>query len=58
MAGLGTIYVGLGMIFPDEPNLLDYSLRFLRYSLVGFWAIWLAPFIFVKLGLAQPRRAV
>ena len=58
MAGLGIIYAGLGMVFPDSPNLLSFSLRFLRYSLVGLWAIWLAPLVFVKLGLAQPRRAV
>jgi membrane-associated phospholipid phosphatase len=58
IAGLGVIYLGLGLLFPDTPDFLSYVLRFIRYSLVGFWAIWLAPLIFVKLGLAQPRTAV
>ena len=57
-AGLGVIYLGLGLLFPDTQDLLSFVLRFVRYSLVGFWAIWLAPLIFVKIGLAQPRRAV
>lgn len=58
MVGLLAIYLGLGALFPRTPDLLGYGLRFLRYTLVGIWAIWLAPLLFIKLRLAQPRKAV
>lgn len=58
IAGLGIIYFGLKLIFPDTPDFIGYVFRFVRYSMVGFWVTWLAPLIFVKLGLAQPRTAV
>jgi len=56
--GLLVLYAGLGALFPDTPDLLGYSLRFLRYTLIGLWTAWLAPLVFIKLGLAQPRKAV
>ncbi len=56
--GLLALYAGLGALFPDTPDLLGYSLRFLRYTLIGLWTAWLAPLVFIKLGLAQPRKAV
>lgn len=58
IVGVGVIYLGLGLLFPKTPDFLSYVLRFIRYSMVGFWVTWLAPLIFVKLGLAQPRTAV
>jgi len=56
--GLLALYAGLGALFPDTPDLGGYSLRFLRYTLIGLWTAWLAPLVFIKLGLAQPRKAV
>jgi hypothetical protein len=58
LTGLLALYFGLGAIFPRTPDLLGYSLRFVRYALIGFWAIWLAPYLFVKTGLARARGAV
>jgi membrane-associated phospholipid phosphatase len=50
--GVAILWYGLGAIFPRNPDLLSYSLRYLRYSLIGFWISFLSPFIFVKLKLA------
>jgi hypothetical protein len=40
-------------VFPDGENLLAYSLRYLRYALIGFWIAGLAPLVFFKLKLAK-----
>jgi membrane-associated phospholipid phosphatase len=50
--GLILLYFGLRAIFPTDPHLLGAIFRFLRYSLVGFWVAFLAPYVFVKLRLA------
>lgn len=42
------LYFGLKMVFPEGD-----VFRFLRYGLVGLWAGWLAPWMFVRLGLAN-----
>ncbi len=52
-AVLLALWAGLGAVFPRQPDLLSYALRYLRYALVGFWAAGLAPEAFVRLGLAQ-----
>jgi len=56
--GLFILYFGLGSFFPRSPDFVGYSLRFIRYALIGFWAIWVAPWLFVRLKLARPRDAV
>lgn len=53
LAGLMILWAGLGAVFPDGENLLAYSLRYLRYALIGFWIAGLAPLIFFKLKLAN-----
>jgi len=52
------IWMGLGAIFPDGENWLSYGLRFIRYTLVGLWGIWLAPLVFFRLGLAKPKSGI
>lgn len=47
------IWQGLGAIFPREPLWLALPLRVLRYALVTLWAAYLAPLLFVRLGLAE-----
>ena len=54
IAGVAALWFGLGVIFPRGEFLLAYALRYLRYGLVGFWITFIAPFIFVKLKLAEP----
>ena len=54
--GVLVIYFGLdvlfGMIAGDE-SVLGLALRFIRYGLVNFWVIFLAPWLFLKVRLAQ-----
>ena len=43
LIGVILLYAGLGAIFPDDMSLKAYSLRFFRYSLIGFWIAYGAP---------------
>ena len=56
MVGLLTIQFGLGFLFPKEPEWLHQILRFIRYFSIALWVMWLAPLIFIRLGLA--KRAI
>jgi membrane-associated phospholipid phosphatase len=50
---VGALYFG-GALLPElHPWGLDIVLRVLRYALVGLTAVWLAPWLFVKLRLAD-----
>src|SRR3990170_4442077 len=51
IAVLAGLWLGLRALFDGrEPAII---LRLVRYSLVGFWGVIGAPWMFVKLGLAQ-----
>ena len=52
--GVAVIWMGLRLILPRGEDLLSQTLRYLRYALAGFWIIYLAPLVFLKLRLAQP----
>lgn len=53
IALVGAIYVG-GVLLPElHPWGLDIVVRVLRYGLLGLASVWLAPWIFVKLRLAD-----
>jgi membrane-associated phospholipid phosphatase len=60
MVGLFALYIGLDVLFalfaPDD-SLAGYILRYIRYASVSFWAIYLAPWIFIKIGLAQGQSS-
>jgi membrane-associated phospholipid phosphatase len=47
------IWAGLGQLFPDDPLWLALPLRLLRYTLLTLWVTYYAPWLFVKLNLAQ-----
>lgn len=49
--GVVIIYLGLKMVFPEEPLLLGYALRFVRYSLLSLWVSYFAPLLFKKMKL-------
>jgi membrane-associated phospholipid phosphatase len=51
--GLATLYFGLGRIFPRGANFASYSLRFVRYTLVGLWISWIGPLVFEGLGMLK-----
>ena len=53
LIGVILLYAGLGAIFPDEISLQSYSLRFLRYSLIGFWIAYGAPKLFSLVKLTE-----
>ncbi len=55
--GVLVLWMGLGEIFPRDPDFISYALRYLRYSLVGFWISGLAPALFIKFGLAKENRS-
>ena len=53
IVGVVVIYLGLKMVFPEEPILLGYVLRFLRYTLLSLWVTYFAPMVFKKLKLDE-----
>jgi len=55
VAGVLAIYLGLKAIFPEGEYFLAYILRYARYALIGLWMAGIAPFLFVKTGLADAR---
>jgi hypothetical protein len=44
---------GLGEVLPREPALVGLVSTCLRYSLVALGVVWLAPWLFIKTGLAE-----
>ena len=53
LIGLIILYAGLGEIFPRGDGLLFYSLRYIRYTLVGWWLTGGAPWVFMRFNLAE-----
>lgn len=51
IAGLFIIWMGLRLIFPEEPLALNLALRVVRYGLAMLWAIVAWPWLFVRLKL-------
>ncbi len=54
MIVLIAIYVS-GTLAPKEPEALAYAFRYARYFLMMLWAIWLAPLMFLRLGLVKAK---
>lgn len=52
VVGVLVLWYGLGEIFPRGEEIVSYSLRFLRYALIGAWVSAGAPYVFIKLRLA------
>lgn len=57
VAVVAVIYFGLRMIFPNEGESLYAVFRFIRYGLVGLWISLGAPWLFLRVGLADSRTA-
>ena len=51
LIGVLILWMGLGEIFPRGDSILIYSLRFIRYTLVGFWVTGGAPWVFQHFNL-------
>jgi membrane-associated phospholipid phosphatase len=58
LIGVILFWYVLGLVFPRSETLLAYSLRYLRYGLVGFWVAAGAPEMFIRLRLAERGRIV
>jgi membrane-associated phospholipid phosphatase len=57
LVGVLVFYIGLdkifGLIAPDAEAVLPFILRYLRYALIGAWVAGGAPWIFLRLKLAE-----
>lgn len=51
LIGVLILWQGLGVVFPRGDGVLEYSLRFLRYTLVGWWVAGGAPRVFQHFNL-------
>jgi membrane-associated phospholipid phosphatase len=60
IAGVVLLFFGLdrafGLIAPDE-TLAGQALRGVRYTAVTLWVLFLAPWIFLRVGLLEPESA-
>jgi len=56
IVGVAILWYGLREVFTRESNWLGYSLRYLRYALVGLWISAGAPSLFLRLGLAEKKE--
>jgi membrane-associated phospholipid phosphatase len=54
VAMLLALRFGLGAIFPHDTSVIAMIFRYIRYTLMLLWAMWLAPWVFIKLKLAEP----
>lgn len=53
LIGIMILWYGLGEIFPRGETLIPLVLRYIRYSLVGFWVTAGAPWLFFHFKLAR-----
>jgi len=59
LIGIMILWYGLGEVFPRGEELIPLILRYIRYSLVGFWVMGGAPWLFFRFKLAdQPKIQV
>ena len=56
IAGVLLFWVGVGLILPHDQTYTGLALQFLRAFLVGGWISGLAPYLFLRTGLANPGR--
>ncbi len=55
LIGVLILWRGLALILPDNPDLISYTLRYIRYTLVGFWVMGGAPWLFFRFNLANSK---
>jgi hypothetical protein len=53
LVGIMILWYGLGEIFPRGESIVPLILRYIRYSLVGFWVVGGAPWLFFHFKLAR-----
>jgi len=53
LIGILIFWMGLGAVLPRGDGFIFYTLRFIRYALVGWWVAGGAPWVFARIGLAE-----
>ena len=53
--GVVVLWMGLGTILPEPNSFVGFVLYYLQYALIGLWVSALAPFLFIRLGLAEAK---
>lgn len=54
LIGVLIFWLGLRAVFPEGTDLIALALRYVRYALTMFWAVYVAPWVFLKTRLAEP----
>jgi len=55
VVGVGILYLGLSAVIPDQNNWVVYIASYLEFVLIGLWISALAPLIFLRLKLVEPK---
>jgi len=53
LLGVLALRFGLSAIFPKEPEMIGFFFRFVRYAIMLWWAVYLAPWWLLKMKLAE-----
>ncbi len=53
LVGTLVLWLGLRLVLPRDSSLAAQTLRYLRYSLTGFWVAYGAPWVFIRLKLCS-----
>lgn len=53
LIGVLIFWMGLGALLPRGDGFIFYTLRFIRYALVGWWVAGGAPWAFIRMRLAE-----
>jgi membrane-associated phospholipid phosphatase len=56
LIGIIILWFGLGQVFPDGETVIPLLLRYIRYSLVGFWVTAGAPWLFFHFNLVRQSK--
>jgi membrane-associated phospholipid phosphatase len=56
LIGVLIFWLGLRVVFPEGTDLVALALRYVRYALTVFWALYLAPWAFLKTRLVEPAK--
>ena len=55
LIGVLIVWRGLALVFPDGLSLLALVFRYIRYALTLVWALYLAPWVFLRTRLAEAQ---
>jgi membrane-associated phospholipid phosphatase len=56
LAGLLAVWLALRLVLPTDPPALGLALRVARYAIMGLWAVFAWPWLFVRIGLGEADR--